>query len=94
MLTPIKTANKAKTKPCSCGEKIVAEKEKCDDEKECGKKPNADKNDNPNEKISKITEAETEATGDELKLKVQKSLARTFNIEKDKVQLFDLPDFL
>lgn len=41
------------------------------------------------------TEAETKATGDDLKAKIRKSIAYTFGIEDHgKVDMYDLPDFL
>lgn len=41
------------------------------------------------------TEAETKATGDDLKAKIRKSIAYTFGIEDNgKVDIYDLPDFL
>lgn len=54
-------------------------------ERECAEK-------NTGKKSGKIQEAETQATGDELKIKVQKTVAKAFDMDKDKVELVDVPD--
>jgi hypothetical protein len=90
MLLPVKGASAKKSTPKASSKttaksspKNCAKKEgKCT---KCGKKC-AEK------KSGKIEEAETQATGDELKLKVQKVVAKTFDMDKDKVELVDVPD--
>lgn len=92
MCSTIKTNVKTGTKPCSCGKKIVKEKEKS----EKNKKKEEPKKEEPKKEEDKVvaTEAETEASGDELKLKVQKAIKKTFDIpDSEKIEFFDLPGF-
>lgn len=90
MCSTIKSDVKTGTEPCSCGEKIVKEEETEKEEKE------EKKEEEPKEEEDKVvaTEAETEASGDELKLKVQKAIKKTFGIpDSEKIEFFDLPGF-
>lgn len=93
MLLPVKGSSKkaskasaSKASPKNCTKK----EEKCTKcEKKC-----ADKKVEKSEKkeTKKVEEAETQVTGDELKLKVQKAVGRVFGLDKDKLELVDVPD--
>lgn len=76
--------NKSNKKSSECTDKNEDNKkcQKCKDKCE-------DKEDK-----KEITEAETQATGDDLKLRVQKTLASVFDLgkDKDKIELVDVKD--
>lgn len=80
------------TKPCKCGKKIVEKEaeEKKDDEETKDEEKSENKN-------KKIDEADTEASGEDLKQKVRKAIQRAFNIKNDdtenQVELINLPEF-
>ena len=98
-----------KVKKCGCGKKVAgcakkagtkcckeSDKEDGGDDKakKAPEKKAAKKTEAPKDDAKPVEEAETQATGDDLKVRVQKSLGRTFNVDKDKVELFDLPGYL
>ena len=90
MLLPVKGSSKkaskasaSKASPKNCTKK----EEKCTKcEKKCAEKKVEKK------ETKKVEEAETQVTGDELKLKVQKAVGRVFGLDKDKLELVDVPD--
>ncbi len=86
MLLPVKGSSKKAPKASSqkaSPKNCTKNEEKCTKcEKKCAEK----------KETKKVEEAETQVTGDELKLKVQKAVAKVFNMDKDKVELVDVPD--
>lgn len=90
MLLPVKGSSKKAPKastPKSSPKNCTKKEEKCTKcEKKCAEKKTEKK------ETKKVEEAETQVTGDELKLKVQKAVARVFDLDKDKVELVDVPD--
>lgn len=81
--------NSSKSKQDKSTKKSSECKGKTEDDKKC--KKCKDKCENKEDK-EEITEAETQATGDDLKLRVQKTLATVFNADKDKIELVDVKD--
>lgn len=90
MLLPVKGSSKKAPKasaPKASPKNCTKKEEKCTKcEKKCAEKKTEKK------ETKKVEEAETQVTGDELKLKVQKAVARVFDLDKDKVELVDVPD--
>ena len=90
MLLPVKGSSKKAPKasaPKASPKNCTKNEEKCTKcEKKCAEKKVEKK------ETKKVEEAETQVTGDELKLKVQKAVAKVFNMDKDKVELVDVPD--
>ena len=81
--------NSSKSKQDKSTKKSSECKGKTEDDKKC--KKCKDKCENKEDK-EEITEAETQATGDDLKLRVQKTLAMVFDSDKDKIELVDVKD--
>lgn len=90
MLLPVKGSSRKTPKasaPKSSPKNCTKKEEKCTKcEKNCAEKKAEKK------ETKKVEEAETQVTGDELKIKVQKAVAKVFNMDKDKVELVDVPD--
>lgn len=95
LITPKKTKSSTGSSKASSPKKeskkcTEAEDEKKEDEKKSEKK--TEKKTKEKKETKEIIEAETKVTGDELKLRVQKTIARVFNIDKDKVEFVDVPE--
>lgn len=97
MLLPVKGSSKKSSSPKASKASPKKENKK-DDKKESKKEDKCEKCEKKCEKkcsekkSEKVEEAETRVTGDELKIKVQKAVAKVFNMDKDKVELVDVPD--
>lgn len=101
MLLPVKGSSKKSSSPKAskaspkeenkkADKKESKKEDKCEKcEKKCEKNCSEKKSEKKSEKVE---EAETQVTGDELKIKVQKAIAKVFNMDKDKVELVDVPD--
>ena len=77
--------------------KCVKETERKSDKKSCDKNSDdkADKKENKKEnKKEDIEEAETTATGAELKKKIIENIKRTMHSDDDQIELNDLPDYM
>ena len=73
--------------------KCVKETEKKSDKKSCDKNSD-DKADKKENKKEDIEEAETTATGAELKKKIIENIKRTMHSSDDQIELNDLPDYM
>ena len=73
--------------------KCVKEAEKKSDKKSCDKNSD-DKEDKKQNKKDDIEEAETTATGAELKKKIIENIKRTMHSDDDQIELNDLPDYM
>ena len=73
--------------------KCVKETEKKSEKKSCDKNSD-DKADKKENKKEDIEEAETTATGAELKKKIIENIKRTMHSDDDQIELNDLPDYM
>ena len=93
MLLPVKGSSKKAPKasaPKASPKNCTKKEEKCTKcEKKCAEKKTGK---SEKKEVKKVEEAETQVTGDELKIKVQKAVGRVFGLDKDKLELIDVPD--